>query len=1138
MDDLFQPPGLPGYRLHKVQVMNWGTFDSAKGQVHTVRPNGRTSLLIGQNGCGKSTLVDSILTLLVRPNVRNYNVAAGSTGRKRERDEKSYLLGAYGHASSEGENRASTLYLRKDGRHLSVLLAYFENTDLDRGFTIAQVLYATKDGKVEKIFCFAKGERDIAQDFGAINSVDRIVPQLESCGFKTTRTFAAYQKWLITETKMRSKAMDVFNQTVAVKDIRSLTEFIREHMLEGEDWEERIDNILNHFTQLSEAHRLLVDSRDQLEVLGPVAQAGIQYQTLRTDLEKREQIEQASDTYFRVKTMELFAKAREDRGTDVERLKRDLEAQTAQLEETEEQIRRLQNDMENAGGERLRSLPFLITQKQEDSKRRRERAEKFRQALSKAGAGPSHITDQESFQAIHTHLGQLRVQLDEELQHLEDLKLEAALQARECKRKRDELEVELGALSGSGSNLPEAYELLRLRLCEVLGLQEENLPYVAELLAVRGEDTQWQGAIEMVLRGLGLSMLIPSEAYRQASRFINRTRLHDQSGKGQRLVYHRIPESLVIDEAAAAGMPERSLFNKLDFREDHPLIDWVKNEVKQRYNFLCCDSVEEFQDQRSMALTLDRHVKLNRGRHEKDDRDHMANPRFYILGWNNEAKIQILRQEFERTVEDYQRALVIMEHHETQVVELRARQDGIRRALEVRVYAEIDHSGVDAEISELLREKESLEGSDEVVSTLAHQLAASRDLKQELKQKESVLIKKIGVLEREATQATEMLANAHRRIEHARYTGEFNKHQEHFAAIESDLRSGGILLRSETLFEDEAAYMSGLRSAIARIREKLEPLEKSLLQSMSRFLRRFRQFEHELRDDPQYLNDFIALHDRLEHEDLPRHEQSFKERLNEKVTTEIGILNNQLSNEREEIMARIEVLNRCLHTIDYDSIHGTFMQLEPKPVRDKEIDEFQRSLKDCLAGMFEGAFEADEARFKKIEELIVRLRDEPRWREKVTDVRRWFDFGARETVRSTGEERGYYSDSMGQSGGEKAKLAFTILVAAVVYQFDINPEEEASSKFHFVVVDEMFSKIDDAYAEYAMKLFQKFGLQLLIVAPFDAKAKVTEPFVDYYIHVVKKTNRSRALTMTAAEFKDRFDGNGGPVPLDEVELVG
>jgi len=182
-------------------------------------------LSIGQNGCGKSTLVDSILTLLVRPGVRNYNVAAGSSGGKRERDERSYLMGAFGHASSDGDNKASTLYLRKEGRHLSILLAYFHNAQTGRGFTMAQVLYSGADGKIEKIFCFAKGEKDIAVDFEGLKSIDQISPKLESRGIKTTKTFLQYHKWMLTETQMRGKAMDVFNQTVAVKDIRSLTEF-------------------------------------------------------------------------------------------------------------------------------------------------------------------------------------------------------------------------------------------------------------------------------------------------------------------------------------------------------------------------------------------------------------------------------------------------------------------------------------------------------------------------------------------------------------------------------------------------------------------------------------------------------------------------------------------------------------------------------------------------------------------------------------------------------------------------------------------------------------------------------------------------------------------------------------------------
>ncbi len=70
-----EPMPMPGYRLSKFEIYNWGTFD---GQVYSVQPRGQTTLLIGENGSGKSTLVDALLTLLVRPQTRNYNVAAGA----------------------------------------------------------------------------------------------------------------------------------------------------------------------------------------------------------------------------------------------------------------------------------------------------------------------------------------------------------------------------------------------------------------------------------------------------------------------------------------------------------------------------------------------------------------------------------------------------------------------------------------------------------------------------------------------------------------------------------------------------------------------------------------------------------------------------------------------------------------------------------------------------------------------------------------------------------------------------------------------------------------------------------------------------------------------------------------------------
>ena len=128
-----------GFRLRALDVFNWGTFDSTSGVIHPMELDGSTALLVGMNGSGKSTLVDAVLTLLVRPGIRNYNLASGAA--KRERNEKSYMKGAYGRFSNTDESYAKTQYLRNDGNHYTVLLGAFENQVTGQGFTLLQVLY-------------------------------------------------------------------------------------------------------------------------------------------------------------------------------------------------------------------------------------------------------------------------------------------------------------------------------------------------------------------------------------------------------------------------------------------------------------------------------------------------------------------------------------------------------------------------------------------------------------------------------------------------------------------------------------------------------------------------------------------------------------------------------------------------------------------------------------------------------------------------------------------------------------------------------------------------------------------------------------------------------------------------------------
>lgn len=254
----------PGFRLSTFEVFNWGTFD---GQVHCFHPRGTTSLLVGENGAGKSTLVDAMLTLLVRPGVRNYNVAAGAT--KKERDERTYIRGAYDRTAGRDE-KPQIQYLRDGSGFYTALLATFASSTSGRQFTLCQVMYLTSSGDKKIYYGFDTKPRSIAGDLGGMKSGGDIKSAMTDRGFQVTESYKQYHGWFQRQVKFRPKAMDIFNQTVAVKDVQRLDQFIRDHMLEKKPWNDKVSSLLQHFAELSEAHRALVQVRQQSELLRPL----------------------------------------------------------------------------------------------------------------------------------------------------------------------------------------------------------------------------------------------------------------------------------------------------------------------------------------------------------------------------------------------------------------------------------------------------------------------------------------------------------------------------------------------------------------------------------------------------------------------------------------------------------------------------------------------------------------------------------------------------------------------------------------------------------------------------------------------------------------------------------------------------
>ena len=264
----------------------------------------------------------------------------------------------------------------------------------------------------------------------------------------------------------------------------------------------------------------------------------------------------------------------------------------------------------------------------------------------------------------------------------------------------------------------------------------------------------------------------------------------------------------------------------------------------------------------------------------------------------------------------------------------------------------------------------------------------------------------------------------------------------------------------------------------------------------------------------------------LQADDLPRFEARFKELLNENTIREVANFQSHLMQARETIRDRLTHINKSLTQIDYNP--GRYIVLEARPTPDADIRDFQGELRACTDGALTGSGDAQysEMKFLQVRRVIERFRgrdgqaeQDRRWTAKVTDVRNWFAFAASERWREDDKEHEHYSDSGGKSGGQKEKLAYTILAASLAYQFGLEWGAVRSRSFRFVVIDEAFGRGSDESAQYGLRLFAQLNLQLLIVTPLQ-KIHIIEPFVSSVGYVNNPDGSASLLrNLSIAEYR-------------------
>ncbi|TWJ32501.1 ATP-binding protein [Geobacter argillaceus] len=1097
---------LSGFRLHCLELYNWGTFD---GRVWALHPDGKTSLLTGDIGSGKSTLVDAVTTLLVPAHRVAYNKAAGADSK--ERSLRSYVLGHYKSERNEVSGTVKPVALR-DHNSYSVILGVFHNAGYSQTVTLAQVFWM-KDAVAQPARFFVCAERamSIAADFAQFGTdIAQLRKKLRGLGADVHDTFPPYGSWFRRRFGIENEqALELFHQTVSMKSVGNLTDFVRSHMLEPFEVAPRITALISHFDDLNRAHEAVLKAKRQVEMLSPLVADCERHRSLVAQGEELRACREALRPYFAGLKLGLLDKrlaALADEWTrqdvQVKRLKERCEG----LRSDEGELK--QNIADN-GGDRLERLAGEIHRKEQERQRREQKARRFAELVRAVGEAPAE--DEPGFLDQRRRFSALA---DAERTHEADLQnrlTEHGVTLRQGQQEHDELSAEIASLKTRRSNIPAEQVAMRAALCQAVSLSEGDMPFAGELLQLREEERDWEGAVERLLRNFGLSLLVPDRHYGAVADWVDRTHL-----KG-RLVYFR------VRPGSRGELPELhrdSLARKLAIKPESPFYDWLERELAHRFDVACCATQEQFRRE-TRAITRAGQIKAPGERHEKDDRFRIDDRHRYVLGWTNAEKIAALEAKARKLEGQLGDLLTLMGKVQKEQSAFKERLDALSKLDEYTDFSELDWQSLAVEIATLEYDRKKLESASDLLQSLTIRLKA---LQVELGESEKELEKKSG--ERGATQAKREAAEELRSQtlallgppEQADYAGRF----ERLEAMRGEAL-GEHHLTVESCDNREREMRDWLQAKIDAEIKKIERLRDRIIDAMRAYCTAFPLDTQEVDVAVEAASEYLDMLDKLKADDLPRFEARFKGLLNENTIREVANFQSQLARERETIKERIGRINESLNQIDYNP--GRYIVLEAQPTPDADIRDFQSELRACTEGAITGSDDSQysEAKFLLVKQIIERFRgregqSEPdrRWTVKVTDVRNWFTFAASERWREDGTEHEHYSDSGGKSGGQKEKLAYTILAASLAYQFGLEWGAVRSRSFRFVVIDEAFGRGSDESAQYGLRLFAQLNLQLLIVTPLQ-KIHIIEPFVASVGFVHNEDGRASKLRNLSIE---------------------
>ena len=1046
-------------KLKRMKLINWHRFENC------VIDFGETTLLSGENGAGKTTILDAIQFVVIC-SANFFNKAAHDNGKR--------SLSGYVRCKTGRENKP---YERTGEISAHVALEFYEESR-DRYFIVGAVIDSATEGQ-ETAVRYLMDNCRLSEEMFFKGKTPRSISEFRSFNSKGIR------QWCKTQTEARKmikarlgriedKFFSLIPKAMAFKPIDDIKEFVYTYVLDAK--EVNIDLLRENVRSYQDLERTL--------------------ESVKRRMEKLEQIEgfyeEAQDCVKRDGMYEFFlSQAEVDLIKErIQKLEEEIQAEeyrkkqlTSQLEETEKERAQKQEIETNLRVELRQNQDFIALEEQkkelerflEEEKNCLEEKRILKKSIKKSLDQMDKLLEikdvdpcvrecrkrLESIEEIQ-NVPEARALLDQVIQYKNQMygkvqrKLaEVQIRLRERQTEREQLEGEIQRLKRKKLSYPEAVERLTEAVREEfqrLGRKAE--PHVlCEVLEIA--DESWRNAVEGYLNTQRFYILVEPENFDIALGIYDRLR-REKKAYGAGLINTQHMED--FDEA-----PEGTLAQTVT----------SKNKYARRYINMVLGKVkmcQRYEDLKKYSTSITRECMRYQNKVASAIKPEIF--RVPFIG-KNAFKVQLEQAEKKREVLNEE-----LEMLQEKIKNLEFAADPLLTGEDVDVKYRLEIltrlSQVKALIQKCRENIKTLEKNSTLIEKQI-QLEVLEKIRTEIEKKAGDLNRQIGIAEQKIENRKEQLqAGIQEKL----------KFQAHTADLTQ--KAGDKALNWKKEYEKQTS-----QKTFQQFKENYEKQRKSnwtRKENSEAFMtEQMVQYKSEYNfGAPASMKgypEFAAVYDRLRTSELLDYEEKVeaaKQAAEEEFREQFLA---KLQENMKQAQGEFKELNRALKDIAFSSEQYEFLYMPSKKYRsyyEMLMDDFNVVQGESI---FSGIFHENHR--EVIDELFERLAiqndNNSKTLDEFTDYRTYMDYDIK-IIHSDGSYSYYSKVCEEKSGGETQTPFYVTVAASFVQLYSNNIGGEAAG---LVMFDEAFNNMDDERIGGVLEFLKRLPLQILIAAPPD-----------------------------------------------------